>query len=212
MRDVPLARLSVLPMDGAGDRTLASYQAAADRYVRSSRRPAGERAAFLDRLAALVPGGHVLEIGSGPGWDAEHLESAGVHVTRTDATPAFVRMLRDAGHEAELLDVRRDAVRGGHDAVLANAVLLHLTPPELADALGRLGSAVRPGGYLAFTMKEGDGSGWTEAKLGLPRYFTYWRAPALRAAVARAGWTVLSCEEVDGLSERWLLVLAQRAG
>jgi protein-L-isoaspartate O-methyltransferase len=34
--------------------------------------------------------GHILELGSGPGWDAAYLERRGVQVTRSDATRAFV--------------------------------------------------------------------------------------------------------------------------
>jgi hypothetical protein len=37
-------------------------------------------------------------------------------------------------------------------------------------------------GVLAFTVKEGDGAAWSDAKLGLPRHFTYWRAQAVREA------------------------------
>lgn len=198
--------------DLPGDITLASYDAAADVYREHSTLPVPAVAAYLDRLARLVDGGTVLELGSGPGLDAAHLELRGAEVLRTDGAPAFVAMLQAGGHEARLLDVRTGDLGGPHDAVLADAVLLHLTREELADVLVRARRAVRPGGWLAVTLKEGDGEGWSTAKLGLPRFFTYWRAPALRAALEAAGWEVVSLEGVEGRREPWLFVLARDGG
>lgn len=52
------------------DATLAAYQAGAEQYRQASSPPGPAMVSYLNRLADLVPGGHVLEIGSGPGWDA----------------------------------------------------------------------------------------------------------------------------------------------
>jgi hypothetical protein len=68
---------------------------------------------------------------------------------------------------------------------------------------------VRAGGVLGLTLKEGDGEGWSHAKIGLPRHFTYWREPAMRDALARARWDVLALEHVAGPPGAWLQVLAR---
>ena len=47
-------------------------------------------------------------IGSGGGRDAAYLEKHGLHVRRTDVTPAFVDLLRHEGHTADLLDPLHD--------------------------------------------------------------------------------------------------------
>lgn len=60
-------------------------------------------------------------------------------------------------------------------------------------------------------MKEGDGSGWNEEKILLPRHETYWREPAVWDALTHAGWRVLSCEHVTGRKGPWLFVLAKVA-
>lgn len=77
----------------------------------------------------------------------------------------------------------------------------------------RCGPAVRrrPGGVFALTLKEGAGEAWTEAKLGQPRWFVYWRGPALRQALTDAGWTVMRLDQVQGRLEPWLHVLCRRA-
>jgi len=92
-----------------GDATIETYGRIIASYTARTRLRPPAVVAHLDRLAALVPGGTVLEIGSGPGFDAELLEERGMTVQRTDATPAFVERLRVAGRDARLLDVRRDS-------------------------------------------------------------------------------------------------------
>ncbi|SDS44399.1 NUDIX domain-containing protein [Microlunatus soli] len=193
-----------------GDVTIATYQQLADRYAERTTPTSPEtRAPFLDRLISLLPQGKLLELGSGPGWDADYLQDQGLQVQRSDATPAFVEMMRSAGAAAELIDVRTDDLGGPWDAVLANAVLLHLSRDEFATATGRIRDAVRPGGLFAFTLKEGDGESWSAAKLDLPRWFVYWREPELRSVLQRQGWQIESLEHRAGRREDWIQVIAR---
>lgn len=196
------------PSGSPGDVTLATYDAAVQRYLDHSTPPGPTVRAYLDEVARQVGTGTVLELGSGPGHDADHLESRGVRVLRTDATPAFVQRLLAAGHEARLLDARTGDLGGPYDGVVADAVLLHLSRAELAILFTRARRAVRAGGVLAFTVKEGDGEGWSYAKLDLPRHFTYWRAGPLRELLQQAGWHVQSLEHAAGRQDDWLFVIA----
>ena len=88
-----------------GDITLATYERAAQRY-RDQSAPAGQSLLeFLDCVAQLVGSGEILELGSGPGREARYLERRGLRVIRTDATRAFVEMMRAEGFDARLLDI-----------------------------------------------------------------------------------------------------------
>jgi SAM-dependent methyltransferase len=193
-------------------RTLASYEAAADRYA--ERQPAAtptELLAFLDAIAgSLPPSGRVLEIGSATGHDAALLEARGLRVHRTDATRAFVEQLRSRGLQAEILNVITDELGGPWDGVYANAVLLHLDASELAGVLAKTAGAVVPGGVLGFTVKEGDGAGWSTAKLDHPRHFTYWRPAPLRVMLDSSPWDLIGLERVAGAGDDWLYCLCRR--
>jgi len=68
------------------DITLRSYETAAQRYADKTAEPSPALCAFLDLFADAVGLGRVLEVGSGPGMDAEYLERRGLNVSRTDAT------------------------------------------------------------------------------------------------------------------------------
>jgi 2-polyprenyl-3-methyl-5-hydroxy-6-metoxy-1,4-benzoquinol methylase len=155
-------------------------------------------------------GAVVLEIGSGPGHDAARLEALGFQVRRSDATRAFVELQRAQGHEIDVLDVRTDDLGGPYDVVFAHAVLLHIDRNELPRVLTRVRDAVRPGGLLAMSLKEGDGEEWSSHKLELPRHFTYWREQPLRAVLEGIGWTPVVCEHVGPPDRPWLRTLSRR--
>lgn len=197
--------------------TVAAYDRQAADY-REASAPLGEqvRAGLDDLVGRLAPGAHVLEIGSGGGRDARELEARGLRVRRTDVAPGFVALLREAGHEADVLDPLTDQLvdqrHGPYDAVWANASLLHVARADLPTVLARLARATRDGGVLRLSVKEGDGEGWsTHGSIGVPRMFTYWRRGPLESVLQDAGWDVDHVEQADGLrGERWLVVVAYR--
>jgi SAM-dependent methyltransferase len=170
-------------------RTLAAYEAGVPQYLAATPIALAPRLVeWLETVLAPYPRAQILEIGSGPGKIAEHLIERGHEVTLTDATAAFVEHLREHGHPARSFNVLADPVPSGYQVILANAVFLHLTRPQLADTLRRLAMALRNGGRLAFTVKQGEGEEWSTAKLGVARYFCYWQPGALRDVVIAAGF------------------------
>lgn len=200
----------LMERDLAPERTLLAYERGADDYAA---RTEHRRSGLVDDLLGLVPpGSSVLELGSGPGRDADALEAAGLRVDRTDGARSFVDRLRSAGHDARVLDVRHDPFGGPYDAVFANAVLLHVPRAELTRVLRRSLDAVRPGGVLAATVKQGAGSGWTDRKLEDPRHVTLWGADELAALVQQSGWhdVVVRDTTTPTSADRWLTVTARR--
>jgi len=180
----------------ATDETLRAYEQRADRYFDASA-PAvsAEVAGLLDAVVArLRPGSHVLEVGTGPGREAAYLEERGLHVDRTDATAAF-------------------GILGGMSGC-ANSIEFRYPDgtvyrPHLKDIVADI-----PAGtvyhQVALTLKDGDGESWSDAKLGAPRWFVYWREEALRAQLSEAGWRVLDLRHVPDRTEPWLHTLCER--
>jgi SAM-dependent methyltransferase len=199
--------------------TVRAYDAHAEDYgANTVDLPAGMRSA-IERFVGLVrPGARVLEIGSGSGRDARALEEQGVSVRRTDITPAFVHLLRESGHEADVVDPLVDdlsdpaAPGTPYAGVWADASLLHVEREDLPRVLSRLADATAPGGTLFVSVKEGDGEDWSvHGNVTAPRFFTYWREEPLRSALTGAGWRVADVERGQGSQgEGWLLMFAHR--
>ncbi|GAA1693390.1 hypothetical protein GCM10009745_43630 [Kribbella yunnanensis] len=166
--------------------TLATYEQAADKFRASI--PTEPNHDLIDLLAdAVAPGARVLELGSGTGCDAVELERRGFAVRRTDATEAFLDMMRADGHQADHLNALTDDFGGQYDAVFADAVFLHFDRSQLTGVLRK---AVRAAPVLAFSTKEGSGAEWSDRHLDLPRHFVLWQEQPLRDLLTSTGWTV----------------------
>ncbi len=194
--------------------TVAAYDRDAAEYAAGLPPLSPHLHAVLDRFAAaLPPAAAVLEIGSGPGIDAEALEQRGLRVHRTDISQGFVDLLRARGWEATQLDPMHDHLGGPWDAVYASACLLHVPRADLATVLRRLREATAPRGVLYLDLKEGDGEGWsTHGSVRAPRHFTYWREGPLREVLGSTGWVVGDVQRNTGRrGDSWLEVSCRRA-
>ncbi len=196
--------------DSPNARTVESYELIADDYARETA-GAAVLSNGLTRLAETVPGGHALEIGSGPGWDADALEDAGMTVRRTDITEAFIEFQRARGKEADRLDVINDDLGGPYDAAVSLHVLQHVEPDDLPAVLAKVADALRPDGRFLVSIPLGEGIGWETGKSGRTYYRALRTEAEFTAALVQAGleteWTKRSVHDEE---TGWLLVLARR--
>lgn len=196
--------------------TVASYEDIALEYAASTRgTPSGAEEAALRRLVAGVPeAGLVLELGSGPGWDADFVESLGRRVRRTDATAAFCDFQAARGHQVQRLDAVVDDYTDdefeAYDGVMALCLLLHIERADIDRVLRKVAAALRPGGVFLVSVREGVGEVWEHGDSGNRYHVTFWQPAAfeerLRAAGLRATW---SARSLYG-DEAWLTVVAER--
>ncbi|GAB3834074.1 hypothetical protein GCM10028799_67140 [Kribbella italica] len=187
--------------------TVQTYEQRADSFRTSiPRDPNDNLIRLVDK--ALPSGGMVLELGSGTGRDAAELERRGHQVRRTDATLAFVEMMRADGFKADLLDALTDDYGGPYDLVFADAVFLHFTADQLAHVLTRSAVAAP---RLAFTTREGEGVEWSNRYLDLPRQFTLWQETPLRALLTSTGWRIQHLDRGETRAGSWFHILADRA-
>ncbi len=200
------------------DQTVRAYDLDAVAYAANgATMPDSVRRDIEDFAERVGSGARVLEIGSGGGRDARLMEKLGLRVRRTDITPGFVALLREQGHDADVLDPLFDDLGspdGAYDALWANASLVHVARSDLSTVLARLGAVSRRDALLRVCVKEGDGEGWsTHGSITHPRHFTFWRADALRDLVSGADWHDVQISRQTGNenNESWLEVWAVRA-
>ena len=190
-------------------RTIESYEGYAREYdeiVGAAPSPEVEKS-LRQLMAAVGPQGQILEVGSGPGRDADYLESLGARVRRTDATRAFLDLQAERGKRAELLNLLTDELGGPYDGVAALCVLIHIDRAQIDRVLGRIAGALRPGGAFLVSMREGSGETTGD-------YHTiYWDRDAFVARLERAGLGVTWENRNAGSDgDMWLTFLAVRSG
>lgn len=168
----------------------------------------------LTRFLALLPsGGKILELGCGAGADSAQMLAAGFDVHPTDGSPELAaEASRRLGRPVEtLLFHDLDEVEA-YDGVWANACLLHVPRPELAQVLTLIWRALKPGGHFYASFKAGEEDG----RDTLNRYYNYPSPEWLRSTYSNAGsWNLLTIERgevrgFDGERAEMLFVVVQK--
>jgi SAM-dependent methyltransferase len=192
--------------------TLDTYEAHVQEYVDGTTHEMSDAVKdWVDEsLRRIRKNGSILELGSAFGRDADYIESKGFHIDRTDATKAFVELLRGKNQRAEVLDAIHDDFFGKHDAVFANAVLLHFTLEEAQKVISKVYDHLSDDGVFIFSLKQGDGESWSSEKVGAPRYFRLWRPQEVQTTLSSIGFRDISISPTDEPAAKWLHVIAQK--
>jgi SAM-dependent methyltransferase len=200
--------------DGHNAMTVASYEQCAVGYAGSTAPdPLHPERPLLQRLVErLPPGAHVLEIGSGPGWDADWLERAGLVVRRTDVTEAFLNVQRERGRTAERLDVITDPITGGYDAIVALYVFQHIERLALPAVFAKVSAALRAGGTLLFTILDGHGEEIEPGDDGRRYFVCRWTRDELAQQLAAAGLRLIWSDSFGDAEGAWLALMVERSG
>lgn len=195
-------------MSDRNKRTLETYNQNVDRYVEGTVQvTSGHQKEWLDSVFMGLPrDAAILEIGSGFGRDARYIESKGYVVEMTDASKGFVEYLQSHGHPVELLDIVNNRPDEKYDVILACAVFLHFTDADFQQAVRNVRDSLLENGKFAFSVKLGDGDGWSSKKVDAPRYFNYYQPDELERALARAGMGVLDMQVYEG---KWIHAVSQ---
>ncbi|MBN9363669.1 MULTISPECIES: methyltransferase domain-containing protein [unclassified Devosia] len=193
--------------------TIASYGRYAAGYAEATRTMSSSGEEMLQVLAQAVPvGAKMLEVGSGPGWDADYLEAMGFSIRRTDAAPSFVAMQRERGKTAEILDLISAELGGPYDAVLVLYVLQHIDAPLLPGVLRKLASCLSAAGCVLLTYRVGEGTVSEHGEISGDYHSTLWSHEAFGAALQSAGlqpeWERRTSDE-DG---DWCAILGRNSG
>lgn len=192
--------------------TVAAYGRYAAGYAEATKAMSDTGRAILDEFRARLPAGaSVLEIGSGPGWDADYLEAHGIKVRRTDAADGFVALQRDRGKIAEVVNLITDDLGGPYDGVLILYVLQHLDRGVIDAAIAKLADCLRPGGSVLLSFVEGTDAHTEHGESG-NYHVTEWTfadfSKKLRRASLRIDWD----QPVTDGEGNWRVVIANRSG
>ena len=128
-------------------------------YIRGQFELARLSADEVARAIKLPSGaGSVLDVAGGHGWFSAALcmRHPGLRATVLDLPGSVAvgrEIIREAGMQDTVEHVEGDMLSsdlgGPHDAILAFSIVHHLSTPQRDELLGRLRSALRPGGTLA---------------------------------------------------------------
>lgn len=162
---------------------------------------------MLNAFIADIPqGGHVLDLGCGPGASAACMANAGLRVDAFDPVPEMVALAsRHTGVTALQAGFDDLKVSRHYDGIWANFSLLHAPRAALPGHLDRIVTALKPNGVFHIAVKTGAGT----KRDGLGRQYTYYTEDELIGFLRDAGITVFDTRSgastgLDGVVAPWI--------
>lgn len=166
---------------------------------------------FVGRFAELSSG-IVLDVGAGPGRDAELLRNAGKTVVCFDASKSMVEMCKAKGFDAVVGDFNHLPFKDGVFAgVWAYTSLIHVPAYEAERALKEIKRVLVPQGVLALGLIEGAGEEYKEtAGVKGARWFSYYAEHDAIDLLEEQGFEVISHERYQPRTSVYLHVIARK--
>lgn len=189
-------------------KTLATYDDNFSNYIEGTVQvTSGFQKQWLEYVLGLrSKDDHILEVGAGFGRDATFILNEGyVQLTVTDAFDAAVAALLKRGFAARKLNLLLDDIEEDYDLIIAAAVFLHFTEDELRGVFAKLKGALSKNGILAFSVKQGNGEEWTNAKMDAPRFFHYWSAADIKRVLTECGYSIVDMRHTK--DNKWIHVI-----
>lgn len=163
----------------ADEKTIALYASQAQTYAQrdKSARTEGVLAPFM---AAMPAGAVVLDAACGAGWASEIMLARGFDVHALDACQEFADITQaKLKRPVRVMSFEQIDDVAIFDGIWASGALLHVRKADLPDILIKLARALKPGGLLLATFKEGT----TEERDKLGRFFAYYTLEELKGLI-----------------------------
>lgn len=190
--------------------TIAVYDSQIDAYVEMIKQHSHDP--LLHAFLKLVPaGGHVLDLGCGPGDASAAMIEQGLSVDPIDGSEQMVKLANEVykvgARQAYFEQI--DGVEIYH-AVWANFSLLHASQDEFPIVLKNLRRAIKSGGYLHIAMKLGSNTN----RDSLGRFYSYYTEQELVDHLSDSGFKVENTQSGElmglaGYEEPWIALLAR---
>jgi SAM-dependent methyltransferase len=192
--------------------TLAFYNSHSEQYHASTAHV--DVGSLYDPFLRELPrGASILDAGCGSGRDTKAFAERGYRVTAIDGSARLAELATAfTGQPCTTLAFHDVAFIDAFDGIWACASLVHVAAREAPDVMGRFTRALKRGGVLYISLKEGDG----ERTADDGRFFCYYTADAFRRVTASipalrelAVWTT---EDVRSSQDRgrWLNFLLKK--
>ena len=131
----------------------------------------------------------LLEIGCGPGQDAQFFQDQGLRVLAVDNTPTMVKLTAEKGVRAQVLDCYNlDEINECFDAVYTMNCLLHIPKQDFDQVLCLISKRLHNSGlmYLGIWGDQNFEGIWEHDRYEPKRFFSFWKIEALLEVLQRS--------------------------
>jgi len=173
------------------------------------------------KFLSLIPkAAKILDIGCGPGRDAEIFRKAGYEVIGIDLSANMIseakhRVPKATFHIMNLTNLK--FVKGSFDAVWANAALVHTPKGKMISTLRNIRQVLKKGGIFYLSVKRGTGEDMEQDKRykNLPKFWSYFEIKEIKYLIEKAGFELLECsvykQESKYATHPWIQIIAKKS-
>lgn len=121
---------------------------------------------FLEKFISFLPeAGTILDLGCGSGRDSLYFINKGFDVTAMDGSEELCQLASiHIGQDVLNMQFSELDFQQVFDGIWACASLLHTTPEQLNEILGKISDSLKPGGVLYMSLKYGDFRGYRNGR------------------------------------------------
>lgn len=202
----------------AKDITMQSYDASAQAYATHTGKIDSKTKTSLF-LSHLGPSSHILDVGCGPGHDAEYFVSCGHHVIGIDFSQELITLAKQRVPQATFHVTDMEEIsfaEESFDAIWASASLLHIPKKSFAQLLCTFNRIIRPNGIIYISLKKGIGEVLEpdERYDGIQKFWAYYSQEELINYLTNAGFELLETETYEKANDyqthSWISVICKR--
>ncbi len=130
----------------------------------------------FERFLSLLQGRKVLDAGSGPGDHAKYFESQGLEVTCIDLSEKMIKICKDQGLDARLMDLEEmDFENNYFDGIWMVTSLIHIKKENVPKVIAKTYDMLKEKGVFHVSVKEGEGERFENDDPITRRFFSYWK-------------------------------------
>ncbi|MBI1862534.1 class I SAM-dependent methyltransferase [Candidatus Microgenomates bacterium] len=176
---------------------------------------------WVDKMEKLLPpDAKVLDAGCAYGRDANEFFERGFNVVGVDLSEELLAKGHNKFPKVTLkhMDVRKlEFPNETFDGVWCNAVLLHLTDPDIEKSLKEFHRVLKKDGILYTSFQEGDDTEERITTFGVdaPRFFNLKSKDDIEEMLMNAGFTLYDSERTDDMrteqeDKKWISTISKK--
>lgn len=181
-------------------KTVYAYNSSADKYNEKFSTYEIYIKKISSFASSLKEKSSVLDIGCGPGINAEILISHGHTVTGIDLSEKMISLASARCPSGKFmvknaLDTDTDE---NYDAICLSFIIVHLQVKETAELIKKLPSLINPGGYVYISFMTGKNAGYEKTSFSDDEiFFCYYDSSEIEKLFSRHGFSKLEESNED---------------
>jgi ubiquinone/menaquinone biosynthesis C-methylase UbiE len=199
--------------------TLNSYDVSASAYARNTAdlHPREDAKQFIRSLPSHAK---IIDIGCGPGRDAEIFSAAGIEVVGIDFSPKMIEAAKQNSPESTfyVMDIEKISFPAeSFDGAWASCALLHIPKKSISAVLDKIHLILKPEGSFYLSVKQSDVSESFEEDSrygGITKYWSFYEPNELTYLLLNSGFKVvdlkLEGKSVDYQTHQMIKIFAKK--